>query len=216
MANRPVFVFDGKRNFKQDVEFIWTRGYATCQRQENIREIHRVFNEHYPNLKVLEISTASDNPLGRKLSAFNLRDTLGNTVESVYQGSKVFEYGGPYQDLYTEQSILSKQDHRLTSSGRLLSFKLYDLKIKSEPASLCYNWLYCFSLYSNKELANQLLEYDAFTDIFFNPEKGVSCQAHAASIFVTLHRYNLLDTAMTSIKQFEQIIYGTRGGKPCQ
>ena len=55
----------------------------------------------------LEVSTKSNEKLGQRLSAFNLKiDTkIGEiTIESAFQGSKVFEHGGPYTDIYKKDS----------------------------------------------------------------------------------------------------------------
>ena len=43
--------------------------------------------------------------VGKQASAFNLsietKDGIRTTVESLYQGSKVFENGGPITEIYT-------------------------------------------------------------------------------------------------------------------
>ncbi|MEW6281613.1 MAG: hypothetical protein AB1758_23585 [Candidatus Eremiobacterota bacterium] len=52
---------------------------------------------------LLEISSKSPEPLGRELSALNLtfqHQGCRLSVESAFQGSKVFERGGPYHSLY--------------------------------------------------------------------------------------------------------------------
>ena len=40
---------------------------------------------------------------------------------------------------------------------------------------------------ANESLCGALLGYDAFTDIEFNPEKSVSCQAAAAALLTGLN-----------------------------
>jgi hypothetical protein len=53
---------------------------------------------------LLEISGAAPDDFGRSLSAFSLLLSLPGhdrvPVECAFQGSKVFERGGPYQDIY--------------------------------------------------------------------------------------------------------------------
>lgn len=62
--------------------------------------------------KPLEISTKSEEPLGRKLSAFHL--TLNHyALENVFQSAKVFENGGPYLDLLNVAPREAKHDERL-------------------------------------------------------------------------------------------------------
>ena len=61
------------------------------------------------------------------------------------------------------------------------------------PKTAFYNWLYINALLENPELAQKVLEYDAFTDIEFNPGKSLNCQAEAAALFVALNRQGLID-----------------------
>lgn len=49
----------------------------------------------------------------------------------------------------------------------------------------------------NPALAETVLSYDAFTDIEFNPQKSLNCQAAAAARFVSLHRLGLLTESLT-------------------
>ena len=58
----------------------------------------------------------------------------------------------------------------------------------------------------NKELADELLQYDSFTDIEFSPEKSKNCQARAAALFVALHRKGLLEY-INDFEQFVKIAY---------
>ncbi len=60
---------------------------------------------------LLEISTKSDELLGQRLSAFNLKietDMGEISVEAAFQGSKVFEQGGPFTDIYRKDSYAAK------------------------------------------------------------------------------------------------------------
>ena len=59
----------------------------------------------------------------------------------------------------------------------------------------------------NTELTKQIIEYDAFTDIEFNPSKSINCQAQAAAIFVSLYRKGILEEALLDIDSFERIVY---------
>jgi type I restriction enzyme M protein len=96
----------------------------------------------------------------------------------------------------------AKRDERVKgSAGQLLSFEYFGESWPLEPQSLFYNWLYLTALTQghNERLLSQVLEYDAFTDIEFNPEKSVSCQAASAAIAVSLAKvYPDLRTAVSS------------------
>lgn len=77
------------------------------QKQKSILSLHKNFLEKYPQRRILEISTKSNNELGVKLSAFNLMihtNERAFSVESAFQSSKVFENGGPYTDLLNKSS----------------------------------------------------------------------------------------------------------------
>lgn len=200
MSQRPVFV-PHKRAPYSDVfmtEFVWNSGLSASQKKKNVVALHQAFNARFPEKKVLEISSKSLEDLGVKLSAFNLTKfvpSLGKAVnvECIYQGSKVFAVGGPYTDLYTATSRAAKGDPRLRSSGELRSFRFEGKDFPLTPVSVFYDWLYINALLEHPELAQALLEYDAFTDIEFNPNKGKSCQANAAALFVSLHRQGLVE-----------------------
>lgn len=199
MANRPVFVPLSRTPFV-DVympEFTWNGGFAVSQKQKNIVALHQSFNQRFPDRKVLEISSKSLQPLGVKLSAFNLLKyvpSLGRRVpvECVFQGGKAFAAGGPYTDLYTATPRDAKRDPRLRASGELRHFSFEGEKMPLMPRTAFYNWLYVNALLENPDLAQQLLEFDAFTDIEFNPDKSINCQAEAAALFVALSRQGLL------------------------
>lgn len=46
---------------------------------------------------------------------------------------------------------------------------------------------------SHKELHNDLLNYNAFTDIEFNPKKSLNCQAYSVAMFVSIYKRNLIN-----------------------
>ena len=70
-----------------------------------------------------------------------------------------------------------------------------------------YDWLYINALRSNKELANEVIKYNSFTDIVFNPKKSFNCQARSCAIFVSLYNNSLLEKALKSKESFLEVIY---------
>ena len=112
-----------------------------------------------------------------QLSAFNLCISLSNgkrvPVECAYQAGKVFEQGGPYKDLLFAPPSTAKRDQRLRESGHVIEFDFEDSRFPTQPQSLFYTWLYIHALAENKDLADQLQKYNAFTDIVFNPNKSI-------------------------------------------
>lgn len=213
MANRPVFFVKTESPFFQEeiVSFQFSPGFSVVQKQKNIRNIHDAFIEKHHNARILEISSKSFSPLGVQLSAFNLSITVSGkrtTVESAFQSSKVFEGGGPFSDLLSQPSYAAKKDPRLHDSGKLLQFLLNGTVFPLEPKTFFYDWLYITALSDNQELSERLCQYNAFTDIEFNPEKSINCQARSAAIFVSISKMGKLEEAMRSPESFCAVIYG--------
>ena len=111
MANRPVFIpiFNKEQLFKEiNIEFKWNAGFAVVQKQKNIQALHE--NAKNENLfPLLEVSTKSSELLGQRLSAFNLQietEEFGKiSIESAFQGSKVFEKNLQFTDIYQKKSL---------------------------------------------------------------------------------------------------------------
>ena len=147
--------------------------------------------------------------LGVNLSAFNLsltnKDNIKAPVEVFFQGSKVFAQGGPFTDLYKKTSREAKKDERLVESGDLIAFDFDDQKWPLSPSTMFYDWLYCSALEQNRPQAEALLDYDAFTDIEFNPNKSINCQAASAAIYKSLNDRDLINKAMKSYENFINI-----------
>ena len=212
MARRPTFLIsEDKPYFKEiNVQFTYFNGFAIQQKQKSVDSLHNAIKKLQPEAKVLEISRYSLTELGTKLSAFNLEfsiDGKRTTVESAFQSSKFFENGGPYTDLFYSPSIVSKKDERLSSSGRLMKFVLLGDEFPTSPKTFFYDWLYVNAVSQNMELLTKLSEYNAFTDIAFNPEKSINCQARSAAICVSLFKKGLLSDALKNKDEFKKIVY---------
>ncbi|NCH07412.1 DarT1-associated NADAR antitoxin family protein [Cronobacter dublinensis] len=213
MAVRPVFVPTDTGpvlSVTKDVAFTWAPGMSKTQKQKSIRALHLAANERGVT-HLLEISSKSENELGVKLSAFNLlikTKKLGKefSVESAFQASKVFEFGGPFVDILDKSSIEAKKDVRLKESGGLINFNFYNTLWPLIPRTAFYDWLYLSALNQNKKLAKELLNYEGFTDIEFNPAKSINCQARAAALFVSLMRRNILDEILSSKENFLSLL----------
>lgn len=212
MANRPVFEVscNSKLFLRKNIEFQWFSGFAISQKRKSINSLHQNYLMHNPNKKILEISSKSEHELGIKLSAFNLmmcRKDKIFSVESAFQGGKIFENGGPFTDLLDKPSIAAKNDTRLKNSGRVIGFSFFDEEFPINPATYFYNWLYINALNENYELNEQVMNYEAFTDIVFNPQKSLNCQAMSVAVYVSLRRQNLLDKALSNKQNFLDLVY---------
>ena len=213
MADRPVFIAtkDELNVIEETVNFEFFNGFALVQKQKSINSLHTAFLKQHPEKKVLEISSKSNNPLGVSLSAFNLKirnkENEWIPLESVFQGGKIFERGGPYTDILHMPPWDAKKDPRLKENGNIVGFSYDDTFFPTEPKTFFYDWLYVNAVNQNPILKKEILDYDAFTDIEFNPKKSVNCQARSAAIYVSLVSRGLLDTSLSSVDSFKEIVY---------
>lgn len=211
MANRPVFVALGQPSHLVDqilVDFSWNPGFAPVQKKKNVLALHEAAKKQRLS-PLLEVSTKSEEKLGQRLSAFNLKITtaLGEiSVESAYQGSKVFSNGGPYTDIYEMDSWSAKKDERLKNSGPLTGFNFFGQKWPLIPKTAFYDWLYLSALEPHQEFLKRLFNYQGFTDIEFNPEKSINCQARTCALLVSLIKLDALNAALRSQSDFISIV----------
>lgn len=172
-------------------------GFATRQKKKTLNDLHRVIKKKYGFKNVLELSTKSGNKLSFPLSPYSLQITNDNgqksSVENAFQASKVFEQGGPYLDLLTEKPRQARKDERLISSGELTGYDYFGMEWGVEPLTTFYDWLYINALKQHPELHEEVIQYQAFTDISFNPKKSVHCAAYSLAMFVALHKRDLLE-----------------------
>jgi hypothetical protein len=212
VAERPVFISSpDESGFVETLScsLVWSPGFALSQKQKNIKALHEsAAKAGYSPL--LEISTKSDDHLGRQLSAFNLKvrcQEFGEIpLECAFQGGKVFQRGGPFTDLYQAEPRDAKRDHRLQNSGRLVGFSFENRRFPLEPKTAIYDWLYISALLPQRESFDQLCQYVGFTDIEFNPERSINCQARSCALFVALTKGHLLDEAMSSETAFVRLL----------
>lgn len=147
-----------------------------------------------------------NNALCLSISFTTLKKNNTFSVESAFQSSKKFEFGGPYKELLDKDPRTAKKDIRLKTSEKLVSFIFFNQEWPIEPKTLFYDWLYINSLYKNKTLAEAILSYDAFTDIEFNHNKSINYQAYSAALFVSLAKRGLIEQAIKGSDQYKEII----------
>jgi hypothetical protein len=212
VAERPVFIpAPDDPAFVKVVNFalVWHTGFAPSQKKKNVAALHSAA-ARAGVLPVLEVSTKSDEPLGQHLSAFHLKvkSELAGTIplECAYQGSKLFELGGPYTDLYFKgEAKDAKRDVRLQQSGKIVGFSFNGFRFPTEPKTLFYDWLYVNAIFEHRDwlkTRSRFCEYAGFTDIEFNPAKSINCQARACALFSALLSKGLLEKAVESPAAF--------------
>lgn len=193
-----------------ETEFQYYSGFAVSQKQKSIMSLHDSLRLTHKDLRLLEVSTKSPDAIGVQLSAFNLKfydkdQGKEYPLENVFQSSKVFEHGGPYRDLLDVHPRDAKKNERLKSSGKLIGFNLNGEDWELEPRSMFYDWIYMQALRRDSKLSSAILEYNAFTDIEFNHNKSINCQARAAAIFVSLSKRGILEKTLESKEELVKV-----------
>jgi len=211
MALRPIFLpcQDFVGVIEKSVEFRWHAGLAASQKKKSIAELHKSA-QNLGIEKVLEISSKSEIELGINLSAFNLVITTKKygksfTVETAFQGSKVFERGGPFKDLLGLDSRAAKKDIRLKESGNLIAFRFFNKEFPLVPRTYFYDWIYINALVQHEDYLMAVQEYEGFSDIEFNPKKSINCQAHSVALYRSLKANDKLAVALESPEAFLEI-----------
>lgn len=212
MAKRFVYVpTGGEPGVKEiEVEFEWFPGFAVSQKQKSIAALHCAADKagFHP---ILEISSKSEDELGVRASAFNLSFFTKSSnrkvsVEAAFQGSKVFAFAGPFPDIYDMTAREAKKEIRVRQHGTLTKFSFFGKDFPLRPRTFFYDWLYINTLHKDEELSSDICRFAGFSDIEFNPEKSVNCQAFSAALYVSLVRCSMVDQALESADAFKEIL----------
>ena len=201
VEHRPVFMprVNSDNLVKTDmVRFERHVGFASRQKKKSINDLHQVIRKKYGFSHVLEMSSKSGNKLSFLLSPSTLKlaaeqDDTQYSVENAFYASKVFEHGGPYTDLLTAPPRQAKKDERLTTSGELIGYNYFGMQWSIEPLTAFYDWLYVNALKQTPKLHEEVMQYQAFTDIAFNPKKSIHAPAYSLAMFVALNKRARLD-----------------------
>ena len=216
MAIRPVFQICVDRAppwFQvREIDFTWHAGFSRSQARKSVESLHTQFLTQFPGRRLLEVSSASSVALGQALSAFTLQVAGDNGIsgesvplEVAYQGSKVFRHHGRLVEAYGLAPREAKRQAALRhTEDELVAFEHEGVRWPLEPTTAFYDWLYLTALAANESMSAELVEYDAFTDVKFNPAKSSSTQARSAALYVGLAIHGDLQTAMSSAEEFRR------------
>ncbi len=211
MATRPVFLpnFEGQSLVQERVfNFPWASGFAEVQKKKNVTALHAAaMQEGIP--RILEISSKSEEKVGKHLSAFSLKIEIGQRqypLESVYQGAKVFKDGGPFTEVFDLTPRDAKRFMREQDCGNIIRFQLEGKHYPLSPKNAFYDWLYIRSLAEHADWISENVIYDAFTDIEFNPAKQINCQARAFAEYLSLHERGKLQEVAADFEAFAEML----------
>ena len=195
MATRPVFLPGLSSNVDHKVQelaidFVWHPGFSISQKQKSIYSLHKNIVSNAKCENPLEISSKSPDPVGVALSAFNLmvrfklKPLINSPVETIYQGSKVFNSQPRNdEDRYSLPPLEARRRTRILESTKTMTgWEIGDYHFSLTSGTDFYDWLYIGGLYQCQKLLLKLVNYDCFTDIEFNPRKSIACQARSAAL----------------------------------
>ncbi len=208
-ATRPAFICINNNLYEKNYTFDFYSGFSVEQKQKTINAFHKeIYKSGIKN--VLEISRKNDNEIGIRLSAFNLQILLNEhkyPVECIYQSSKVFGDKQFLECLNMQPGDAKRFVKECVESEQLslTKFSLLGIDFPLEPKTLFYDYLYIVALSQNFELSTEILKYDCFTDIEFNPKKQFASQARSCAIFKYLHNHNLIEEYLEDIEKFKTI-----------
>lgn len=101
----------------------------------------------------------------------------------------------------------AKKDPRLKNSGLLKAFILDGKEYPLIPRTAFYDYIYIKALMTNKDLWDEIDMYDAFSDVWFNPEKSLNCQTEAMALFRGLKDSGQLENAIKSYDDFVNTVF---------
>ena len=150
-----------------------------------------------PALRILEISSRSNEPFGRALSAMRLRAAgddgdRARVVETVYQAAKCYGSGGPDESPAANGFDAKRRDRERQKEGALRGFQHDGTYWPAASGSAFYDRLWIQAAVA-AGATRELARYDAYTDQFHRPGVSVACQARAAAMLVGLERSRRID-----------------------
>lgn len=213
MAFRPIFVPGSERGalFREvSIQFHWHSGMAPSQKKRSVAELHSEAAK-IGYSRILEVSTKSEEEIGRRLSAFTLDVELSgitSKIECVYQASKVFEKGGPVAELTRYSPIDAKRYFKDKSLGMIKHFEFEGRRYENTPHHAFYDWLFLKALKPHGAyLSQRLQDFDAFSDIEFNPEKSINTQARSIAIIKCLILRSKIDVCADDFDFFRSMMF---------
>lgn len=219
MAIRPLYLIQPDSNDwlkEHSIEFDWvssewnkedmTENIAIFK--ENTEALEEKTKELFPELNIIDISPYSSSEIGVALDGINLELIVKDKkmkVESIYEGSKVFERSGPYQQLYMKPPRVARYDRRVyrrKDRKIITGFQFFGKYFFQTPQHYYYNWLYCNILHQHQSLVEQVTEYDGFTDSTKQPKRSKTSSAEALAIYMSMYHGGVIEDALESPERF--------------
>lgn len=177
MALRSIYISTGKLEkpfVKQFIDFKWVFGVSDIQKCKRVKSFSEAISNVYDISRWLEISNSSDKEIGVSLSNLTLRSKFStfDTIENVCQEARRFSFD--FDDYFEFNNYI----------------------FEGSSSDMFYDYVYMYAIIQNDYLANELCQFDIFSNIEFGTDKLFGTPARAAAIFKSLCDNNHLDIIM--------------------
>lgn len=193
---------------EKTIHYPEVRGERKDTLKKSLETMHHRILAKESGGRLLEVSPYGSN-LGKKLTPWtltlNLKSGESFPVAAILESAKVFERGGPYEDLAEKDQDVLLSDTRLTESGRLLGYHFEGEAFTLNPRHKFFDYLYIRALSQKPELFEDLLQVDILTDITYQMHSMYLSPARAVGYFISLLRLGILEEILQSDEKFNML-----------
>lgn len=158
--------------------------------------------------EILEVSPYG-NAVGKACTPWHLKMKADNgeeyPVAALYEAAKIFEDGGPYEDLRSKRPDEIFGDQRLRDAGSLMGFHFENEAFTTSPRHKFFDYLYIRALRDREDLHEALLKAEILTDVTYQMSRMYLSPARSVSYFISLYREGLLDKVLSSSEEFDHL-----------
>jgi len=193
---------------EKTVYFPEVRGDRDYSMKKTMETMHHVIRAKESGGQILEVSPYGG-PEGKACTPWLLKlktqDGKFHPVAALYEAAKVFEHGGPYEDLKEKRAEEILGDPRLRQSGKLMGFHFEDEAFTTTPRHKFFDYLYIRALKERADLHEALLKAEIITDVTYQMSSMYLSPARSVSYFISLYQKGLLEKVLSSSEEFDKM-----------
>ena len=193
---------------EKTVYFPEIRGERAHSMKKTLETMLHVIRAKESGGEILEVSPYG-NAVGKACTPWLLKlkgeDGVAYPVAALYEVAKVYEEGGPYEDLKSKRpdEILGDQRHR--QAGSLMGFHFEHEAFTTNPRHKFFDYLYIRALKDREDLHEELLKAEILTDVTYQMSSMYLSPARSVSYFISLYKEGLLDKVLSSSEEFDHL-----------